>query len=107
MSSVTVSLIKRFEITFNSQEGDLRTCNITSHRQHDSLMPFFFANKSLLREYDRILRLHGRKEEVSGYKGQLVHCTGSADTTGWALPENDCTKDCIIVYQVIYRKTAN
>ena len=109
MSSVTVSLMKRFGIAFHVQEGDLRTCNIGYHGKHDGLMPFFSANKSLLREYDKILvdpkESTERKEEVNGYKGQLLgilnkgehfdtcfHCTGAATTTGWALPEDDWTK---------------
>ena len=105
MSNVTASLIRRFGIVLNVQEGELRTCNMTGHHKHDGLLPFFTANRVLLREYDKILNNSyesmERKEEVAGYKKELLeiindgehfetcfHCNGFAMTTGWALPED-------------------
>ena len=72
MLHVTVSLIKRFGIVMNVQEGDLCTCSITGHHEHDGLMPLFTANKVLLRKYDKTLNnayeSMDRKGEVDGYK---------------------------------------
>ena len=109
MSHVMVSLIKRFGIVLSVQEGELGTRSITGHHKHDGLMPFFTANKVLLREYDKILsnayESTERKEEVDGYKRKLLkvvnegenldtcfHCNGFAMTTGWALPWDDWTR---------------
>lgn len=106
MLAVTLSLMKRFGISITVQENELHNCNISTHHKHDGLLPFFNANKPLLREYDQILTCTDepveRKVEVEGYRRELAkaisderhydtcyHCSGTSSTTGWAFAEDD------------------